>query len=119
MGIAAGDFDPDGMVDLLLTHLRGESNTLYRNEGGGFFEDVTAGAGLAAVSLEATGFGTAWFSSDGDRADAGEHELFRNFDPGSPADANVPDPYYGEGDGFGAGGDGEFGEDVADVEFYG
>ena len=25
----------------------------------------------------------------------------------------------GEGDGFGAGGDGEFGEDVADVEFYG
>mgnify|MGYP001811781332 CR=1 FL=1 len=27
-------------------------------------------------------------------------ELLRNFDPESPADANVPDPYYGEGDGF-------------------
>mgnify|MGYP001549195078 FL=1 len=27
-------------------------------------------------------------------------ELFRNFDPGSPADADVPDPYSGEGDGF-------------------
>jgi len=26
--------------------------------------------------------------------------LFRNFDPSSPRDADVPDPYYGEGDGF-------------------
>ncbi len=30
----------------------------------------------------------------------GKIELLRNFDPGSPADADVPDPYYGEGDGF-------------------
>jgi protein-tyrosine phosphatase len=27
-------------------------------------------------------------------------ELLRNFDPDSPADADVPDPYYGDGDGF-------------------
>ena len=26
--------------------------------------------------------------------------LFRDYDPGSPRDADVPDPYYGEGDGF-------------------
>lgn len=26
--------------------------------------------------------------------------LFRNYDPDSPGDADVPDPYYGEGDGF-------------------
>jgi protein-tyrosine phosphatase len=26
--------------------------------------------------------------------------LFRNYDPNSPPDADVPDPYYGEGDGF-------------------
>lgn len=26
--------------------------------------------------------------------------LLRNFDPGSPEDAEVPDPYYGDGDGF-------------------
>jgi protein-tyrosine phosphatase len=26
--------------------------------------------------------------------------LFRSFDPSSPRDADVPDPYYGEGDGF-------------------
>lgn len=27
-------------------------------------------------------------------------ELLRNFDPDSPRDAEVPDPYYGGGDGF-------------------
>lgn len=26
--------------------------------------------------------------------------LFRNYDPDSPRDADLPDPYYGEGDGF-------------------
>ena len=26
--------------------------------------------------------------------------LFRSYDPRSPRDADVPDPYYGEGDGF-------------------
>ena len=26
--------------------------------------------------------------------------LFRSYDPDSPPDADVPDPYYGEGDGF-------------------
>jgi len=26
--------------------------------------------------------------------------LFRNYDPASPRDADVPDPYYGRGDGF-------------------
>lgn len=26
--------------------------------------------------------------------------LFRDYDPESPRDADVPDPYYGEGDGF-------------------
>jgi protein-tyrosine phosphatase len=27
-------------------------------------------------------------------------ELLRNYDPGSPSEVDVPDPYYGEGDGF-------------------
>ncbi len=27
-------------------------------------------------------------------------DLLRNFDPDSPRDAEVPDPYYGDGDGF-------------------
>ena len=34
--------------------------------------------------------------------DAGQAKvvLFRNYDPDSPRDADVPDPYYGEGGGF-------------------
>jgi len=33
-------------------------------------------------------------------ADEGKVALFRSFDSDSPRDADVPDPYYGEGDGF-------------------
>ena len=39
MGVAAGDFDGDGFVDLYVTGLEG--GTLYRNRGDGTFEDVT------------------------------------------------------------------------------
>jgi len=35
-----------------------------------------------------------------DEAGRAKIELFRNYDPDSPRDADVPDPYYGEGDGF-------------------
>jgi protein-tyrosine phosphatase len=35
-----------------------------------------------------------------DEAGQAKVVLFRNYDPDSPHDADVPDPYYGEGDGF-------------------
>ncbi len=35
-----------------------------------------------------------------DEASRAKVELLRNYDPNSPRDADVPDPYYGEGDGF-------------------
>jgi protein-tyrosine phosphatase len=35
-----------------------------------------------------------------DEAGKAKVALFRNYDPDSPRDADVPDPYYGEGDGF-------------------
>jgi hypothetical protein len=44
MGVATGDFDNDGNVDLYITNLG--SNQLYRNRGDGTFEDVTAKAGV-------------------------------------------------------------------------
>ena len=40
MGVATADFDNDGRPDLLVTALGG--NRLYRNLGGGHFEDVTS-----------------------------------------------------------------------------
>jgi hypothetical protein len=66
MGVDAADFDNDGDEDLFMTHLMGETNTLYVNDGAGFFEDRTAELGLAAASLAFTGFGTGWLDYDSD-----------------------------------------------------
>jgi protein-tyrosine phosphatase len=35
-----------------------------------------------------------------DAAGQAKVELLRNYDPTSPRDTDVPDPYYGDGDGF-------------------
>ena len=66
MGVAAEDFDEDGDIDLFLTHLLGETNTLYVNDGGGFFQDRTLEHGLATPSWNYTGFGTGWLDIDND-----------------------------------------------------
>jgi len=66
MGVAADDYDLDGDVDIFVTHLADESNTLYVNDGQGLFEDRTAESGLAAVSLPFTAFGIGWIDYDND-----------------------------------------------------
>lgn len=66
MGVDAQDFDGDGDEDLFMTHVVGETNTLYLNNGNGVFRDVTFERGLAAPSFALTGFGTAWFDVEND-----------------------------------------------------
>ena len=45
MGVAVGDYDNDGWVDVLITGVGG--SRLFRNLGGGKFRDVTSFAGIA------------------------------------------------------------------------
>jgi hypothetical protein len=66
MGVDAADFDDDGDLDLFMTHLAAESNTLYENAGGGLFEDRSSRTGLAAPSLPYTSFGTVFTDADND-----------------------------------------------------
>ncbi len=65
MGIAVGDPDADGDLDLFLTHFRRESNTFYR-DAGPYFEDATESLGLAAPSWLFTAFGTCFLDYDAD-----------------------------------------------------
>ena len=66
MGIGLGDYDRDGNYDIFVTHLDGETNTLYANQGGGFFEDYTVRANLGIASIPKVGFGTNFFDYDND-----------------------------------------------------
>ena len=45
MGVAVGDYDNDGLVDVFISGVGG--NRLFKNLGGGKFRDVTVEAGLA------------------------------------------------------------------------
>jgi len=66
MGVVAGDVDGDGVLDILITHLSGETHTLYRGLGDARFDDATARSGLALASRDATGFGAALADFDHD-----------------------------------------------------
>lgn len=66
MGVDAADVDGDGDEDIFVTHLRGETNTLYVNHGNGNFEDKSIRLGLAGPSIPYTGFGTAWIDVQND-----------------------------------------------------
>ena len=68
MGIAIGDVDQDARPDLFVTHLSGETDTLYVNESDLFF-DRTLEHGLGPPSLPWTGFGTAFVDPDLDGAE--------------------------------------------------
>ena len=64
MGIAAGDPDNDGDVDLFVTNITGESHAFYENRGRGLFEDRRLPTSLAVLTRPFTGFGTDWFDYD-------------------------------------------------------
>jgi tetratricopeptide (TPR) repeat protein len=72
MGIALGDVNTDGRMDLFVTNFLNESNTYYRNQGDGLFSDSTKLSGLDLPSIDVLGFGTQFFDANLD----GKLELF-------------------------------------------
>ncbi|MGA0919849.1 MAG: FG-GAP-like repeat-containing protein [Gemmatimonadaceae bacterium] len=61
-GVAVGDIDEDGYPDLFATSVSGRA-TLYRNQGGFRFEDITEASGLRIDSLSV---GATFADVDGD-----------------------------------------------------
>lgn len=66
MGVDVADVDQDCDLDLFVTNLTGETNTLYINSGRGWFRDETRAMGLASTSHRFTGFGTRWIDVEND-----------------------------------------------------
>ena len=67
MGVAAGDADGDGQIDLFITTFAGESKTLYSLKKDGFFEDATRRMNLRESGFWMLGFGSQFadFNNDG------------------------------------------------------
>jgi hypothetical protein len=71
MGIAMGDYDGDGWLDIITTNFSHDVNTLYRSLNGKFFMDDTAMAGLSGTYMNLS-WGTGFYDFDLD----GDQDLF-------------------------------------------
>jgi hypothetical protein len=66
MGVASGDYDGNGYLDIFVTNFAGDTNTLYKNLGNMLFVDSTVAAGMGEISLPYLGWGTSLADLDND-----------------------------------------------------
>ena len=72
MGTDFGDYDNDGYLDLVVTNFQDQTNTLYHNEGGGLFSDVSYASKIGTISLPYLAWGVSFCDYDND----GYQDLF-------------------------------------------
>jgi enediyne biosynthesis protein E4 len=65
MGVAVGDFDLDGNLDIFKTNFADDTDVLYRGDGKGNFDDVTIRSGLG-VETRYIGWGAGMADLDND-----------------------------------------------------
>jgi hypothetical protein len=65
MGVDAGDYDGDGLLDIIKTNYSDQTTSLYHNQGNGFFHDRTFQAGLSGQTSSVK-WGTAFLDFDND-----------------------------------------------------
>ncbi len=66
MGIAAGDYQNNGRIDLFNTTFSDDYDVLYHNDGDANFTDVSYQAGVAEVSIPFLGWGDGFIDYDND-----------------------------------------------------
>jgi hypothetical protein len=66
MGVATGDVDGDGILDLFTTNFSEDFATLHRGLGHGIFEDVSRSTGLGPLTYRPLKWGTALADLDND-----------------------------------------------------
>src|SRR6266542_4611099 len=66
MGIAVGDYNRDGRLDLYVTVFSDDFNTLYRNDGNVSLSEVSFQAGVGSATIPFLGWGTGFIDFDND-----------------------------------------------------
>lgn len=66
MGVDFGDYDNDGLLDMVVTNFSDDYNTLYHNDGDGHFTDVSLAAGLVQATWNLLSWGVQFVDLNND-----------------------------------------------------
>ena len=66
MGIAAGDYENNGLIDFFVTDFGDDYKVLYHNDGDASFTDVSYKAGVAQTTIPFVGWGDGFLDYDND-----------------------------------------------------